>query len=345
MQEVGALDIYYLLKEFSILKNSLLQKVYHIPELNLLKLSFHVRNEGEKTLIILPNAVYLTSYKIQNPLQPSNFCSILRKHLLRKKLLEITQVGFERILELQFSDRILIVELFSKGNVILCDNEYNIIAPMKSQTWKDRTIKPKEKYKYPPLKEDIRKLNFSEFKQLFIQTNKNIISFLATDLNFGKKYANEIFERTGIKNKEELEDSELKKVYEKAKELFNLEMEPRLYLEEENIIDFSPFPLKIYSTKSFKKFLTFNEAIDEFFKEKLEKSMEGDKDDKKIKILEKQKEALESLKRKMEENKAKAELIRRNYLLIKEIIDEIKIWKDNGLSWTEIKKMLKKNKL
>ncbi len=345
MPEVGALDLYYLLKEFSLLKNSILQKIHHIPELNLLKLSFYVRNEGEKTLIILPDAIYFSSYKIQNPLHPSNFCSLLRKHLLRKRLLELRQVKFERILEFGFFDRILIIELFSKGNVILCDRDYTIIAPMKQERWKDRTIKPKEKYKYPPEKLDVRGLNFSEFKRLFLQTNKNIISFLASDLNFGKKYANEIFSRVGIEEKERLDDIELEKVYEEARRIFELEVEPRLYFGKGGFADFSPFPLKIYSLTPSKKLSSFSEALDEFFMEKLEKSLEGGEEEKKAKILEKQKEALKLLKRRMEENRAKAEIIRRNYLLIKKVMDEIKILREKNLPWAEIKGRLKNEKV
>jgi predicted ribosome quality control (RQC) complex YloA/Tae2 family protein len=39
--------------------------------------------------------------------------------------------------------------LFSKGNVILTDSEFEIIAVLERQIWKERTVKPGEKYIFP----------------------------------------------------------------------------------------------------------------------------------------------------------------------------------------------------
>lgn len=55
----------------------------------------------------------------------------LRKHLNNKRLEKITQVGADRIVDLQFGvDAVahhVILELYDKGNILLTDNTYKIL--------------------------------------------------------------------------------------------------------------------------------------------------------------------------------------------------------------------------
>ena len=70
----------------------------------------------------------------------------------------------------------VVVELFSKGNIILCDEDMNIISPLEIQKWKARTIRPKEDYKFPEARVDPFKLSEKEFSDIIGKSDKENIS-------------------------------------------------------------------------------------------------------------------------------------------------------------------------
>ncbi|VEU22113.1 DEKNAAC103133 [Brettanomyces naardenensis] len=74
--------------------------------------------------------LYATEYQRPTLPQPSNFCTKLRKHLKSKRLTDISQVGDDRVVVLQFSDGMyyLVLEFFSAGNVLLLDNERKLLS-------------------------------------------------------------------------------------------------------------------------------------------------------------------------------------------------------------------------
>jgi len=112
----------------------------------------------------------------------------------------------ERIVELHFDTkdglRILVCELFSKGNFVICDGAYKILNCASVQTWKDRTIKQGETYCYPP-----KGFNLLTLNQTVLHTYLNkyphheVVRLIAT-IGFGGTYAEEICIRAKIqKNK------------------------------------------------------------------------------------------------------------------------------------------------
>ena len=96
-----------------------MDKVYEAP-----LGAFRVKTygKGRKDLIILGNAVYLTKYKYPSTETPSNRSMFIRKRLKGEKILEVRQIGFDRIISIDFGEYALVVELFGKGNLILLRN-------------------------------------------------------------------------------------------------------------------------------------------------------------------------------------------------------------------------------
>ena len=85
----------------------------------------------------------------------------LRKYLNNAILRGLEQKQAERIVvfELEKEERYyLIIELFSKGNVILAGQDYRIIGVLEQQAWKGRTVKVNEKYIFPPAPVDWKTL-------------------------------------------------------------------------------------------------------------------------------------------------------------------------------------------
>lgn len=112
--------------------------------------------QGEnKQSVLLENGVrlHLTDLVREKPRVPSQFTLKLRKHVRAWRLDSITQLQHDRTVDLCFGVAStsgsfhIIIELFSKGNVILTDHEYNIM--MLLRTHKDEDVKLMVREPYP----------------------------------------------------------------------------------------------------------------------------------------------------------------------------------------------------
>src|ERR1035437_3425258 len=125
-----ALDIRALVM---ILKRKLiglrLANVYDVSgRLYLLKLS--KANRKEHLLIESGIRIHTTDFLRNKKDVPSGFSMKLRKHLRTKKLENVSQLGIDRVVDLQFGKgefaHHILVEFYAQGNVILTDHEYTI---------------------------------------------------------------------------------------------------------------------------------------------------------------------------------------------------------------------------
>ena len=84
------------------------------------------------------------------PKNPPQFAMFLRKYISGGKVLAIRQHGLERILIFDIGKGKLtyrlIIELFDEGNVILTDESYRIIKPLRHHRFRDRDIVPDAMY-------------------------------------------------------------------------------------------------------------------------------------------------------------------------------------------------------
>ncbi|XP_068683758.1 ribosome quality control complex subunit NEMF-like isoform X2 [Montipora foliosa] len=78
------------------------------------------------------NRIGTTDFDWPKNLMPSRFSMKCRKHIHSRHLVNLSQLGIDRIVDLQFgSDEApyhLIVELYERGNVVLTDYEYTILS-------------------------------------------------------------------------------------------------------------------------------------------------------------------------------------------------------------------------
>ncbi|NIP40604.1 MAG: DUF814 domain-containing protein [Candidatus Aenigmarchaeota archaeon] len=348
--EITSLDLRFLARELKdSLVNGIFRKIYQY-KLSLEGKTSHqfllevfVPNKGSRFLYVDKNKIFLTTYKKPAPMEPPNFCLFLRKHLNNKKIIQIGQQGFDRVLEIRTNENILIFELFSDGNVILCDNEYNIIMPLYIQKWKDRDIKPKIKYKHPPSKIDPFSVNFDYFRNFLKSSEKKLIAFLAKEVGLGPVYAKEVCMRAKIDDQTEAGKVGLNEsiyLFKIIQSLEKMEIRPTLY---EDFV--SPFRLESLKSPVKSEKENFSEALDEFFSEqqiqrveKVEESVREEHREKMERILERQEEALEKWTGKKEETRTKADLIYSHYGTVESILEALNKAKSSGLSWEEIKR-------
>lgn len=128
-----------------------LANVYDVSgRLYLLKLS--KANRKEHLLIESGIRIHTTDFLRNKKDVPSGFSMKLRKHLRTKKLVNLTQLGIDRVIDLQFGQGEnayhILVELYASGNVILTDFEYTILSLLRSHKF-DETSKIQIKEKYP----------------------------------------------------------------------------------------------------------------------------------------------------------------------------------------------------
>ncbi|MBS3118995.1 NFACT family protein [Candidatus Woesearchaeota archaeon] len=338
---ISSLELHVLVNEWQFLLGSRVDNIYHTAKKDFLFV-FFAPSKGKFFLrIALPSAMFLTAAKDEAG-EPSSFCMFLRKHLSGAVVKEIAQVNSERIVKLKFQkekETGLIIELFSKGNLILTDKEGIIANCLERQKWSTREIKMGTKYLLPP--ESFDYLNhLSDLNGKLKATKKeSLVSFLATEIGLGGIYAEEICSRTRMeKNRkpESISSKEVKMIENGIKQLVKIvESSEGLIYEGEAV----PFALEIFAGKEKKEVKNFNEAAALVFsgsfsseKEKRQKQ----KLESLQHILLEQETKKEQLENEAEECKRQGEDIYERYQEIKVFLERVKTAKKEELE--ELKK-------
>ncbi len=336
-----SLELAAIVNELQFLVKGKLSQIYHQDKKELL-LQLHAAGKGKQFLKIIPGKLICLTTKKNAPLRPSGFCMQLRKYLNNSTIRNFYQKEAERIVvfELEKAEKYyLIIELYSKGNVVLTDSNYNIIGVLERQIWKDRTVKAKEKYVFPESKVNWKELDEKELKRILAKSEKNNLAVcLATEIGLGGMYAEEVCKLAGvdkdIKPSEVKESALIIKILNKIKKLIE---KTAGYLLEKEI---TPFALD--GEKEKKKTVTYNEAINT-----LNPFLVISPYERKIKTLtgrvNQQQEAIEKQEKRIELNTKKGELIYEKYTPLQKLLDIVKeLRKEND--WQEVAKELKKEK-
>ena len=267
---MSSLDIMVCARELKNAVGFRVDNVYEVDGTILLRL--RSRTGGCHDLVVeLGRRVNLTSRVYKVPKQPSPFAMLLRKHLKNAQLLDVEQPDFERVLEMKFSgidERLLILELFGEGNLVLCDSHRDVIQPYRVETWRHRALRAGEKYTYPPKRGvDPRGQDASGLRRA-LEGAPDVVRGLAINLNLGGLLAEEICARAAVskgRRPSELSKRELNTILESIRGIFSQEPAPCIVYDDERPVDVIPFDFKIYLGKRVKRFDSFSEALDEYF--------------------------------------------------------------------------------
>src|SRR3989338_2058937 len=220
---LSAFDLFFLVKELQFLVGAKVDKVYHQED----DLILVLHKGGKHLLKITPSALFLTSQKFE-PRSPTPLCMFLRKRLSQAKLTTVEQLGFERIVEIVFTKQEtfhLIIELFSHGNVLLCDKDRTILAALHTQQWRHRTPKAGESHQPPPPQKSPLALKAADLTSF----SKSLVKTLATEYSLGGKYAEEVCLHAKVpKEAVKLSDGEMKRLLRAIKALAATTPQPGL---------------------------------------------------------------------------------------------------------------------
>jgi predicted ribosome quality control (RQC) complex YloA/Tae2 family protein len=110
-------------------------------------------NENKKLFLLLESGVrfHTTKFSRDKNELPAPFTMKLRRFIRLKRLEDIRQIGFDRVVDLKFGSGEgayhIILELYAQGNIILTDCNYEIISLLRSHQFEgDVSVKVNEIY-------------------------------------------------------------------------------------------------------------------------------------------------------------------------------------------------------
>jgi len=227
--QLSGFEVMRLVKELKALEGSFMQKAYS-PWDGLLALRFNTK-AGKKVLVHkIGEWLYVVdeaelgmdlgqASDQEDGAEVTPLVRILRDHVPNAFLSGVTQLAFDRIIELEFRKEVpffLIFEMFGNGNVIL-RKENIIVGAYRTESWRSRVIMGGKDYRPPPLRKDPRTMQLAELAVLLKGSTADLVRTLATAANLGGTYAEEVCHRAsldrGLKARD-LEVDQVKAVHE-----------------------------------------------------------------------------------------------------------------------------------
>ncbi|MBN2567239.1 NFACT family protein [Candidatus Woesearchaeota archaeon] len=266
MKGLSWLELRHVVAELQTLVGARVSKI-HQPSRDDLYLVLFKTGDVKRTLrVALPSALFLTDSREHGGSAP-DFCMALRKHLSGAVVHAVTQPGSERIVEVLFDTkegrRTLVLELFAKGNILLCDAGLTIVAALTRKAYRDRTVRPRQAYARPPSRIDASRLP----KDAFIGAMRDpsfdaVVKRLAVGLGFGKLLAEEICLRAGVtKLARTVDDDGADRLFSAYSAIIAAGPAPLCVLDGKQAVDAVPFPLQQYGHRQSVAYGSFSAAL------------------------------------------------------------------------------------
>lgn len=311
--ELTGIDVHHLSNELAALKGAKIQKVYQTEEYELILDLYSKAFPYRYLYFKMPNLVFAKNAKPEMPEKPLGFAHRMRPHLNNAFIHNDYQKGTDRIIVFMVERKqkyYLIVELFGKGNIILCNENMKIINILLSESFSSRTLKPGREYEFPPTR-DASFESIESFRTIIEkEKSKHAISTIA-GLGFGGKYSDIIMKRAvgdGYYEKtwEQLDNSQIERIHQLMLSYWNA----RFYTEKAGDIFIETNDFE-HGFSSFFACLDSMINIEEESKEKKETSDKQGK--KKEKAIELQRKRQKELEEKSDSDNSKGKAIYSNY--------------------------------
>lgn len=341
--ELSSLEVRAVVREMQVLVGAKVDQVYQLEKQEFF-FQFHAAGLGRVLLRVVPGKLmYFTEHKLSMQ-EPGGLCMQLRKMLGGRVLGGVEQIGSQRIVKLSFDDNSLYVELFSKGNIILCDSSEKIIGILQQQTWQSRTLKVGEKYKLPPMEHDAFSLGMTELKSILKKSAKlNIAGALAVDVGIGGAYSEEVCARANTDKSIAPGEADAAELHKALKSVLAESDKPKGFVY--NTLT-SPIMLSTLG-KPIKTYDTFSLALDaalsvsEVERARLKAEQKyNQKLEELQRILSEQEKHLAELEAEADSESAKGDWFYENYADVKKLLDAVAKARSDG-GWGAAEKLLK----
>ncbi|MEF8786945.1 MAG: ribosome rescue protein RqcH [Haloarculaceae archaeon] len=310
------------------------------------------------------------------PERPPNFAMMLRNRLAGSELAGVEQFEFDRIIQFTFEreddSTTIVAELFGDGNVAVLDGAGEVVDCLDTVRLKSRTVAPGATYEFPDARFNPLSVDFEGFVARMDQSDTDVVRTLATQLNFGGLWGEELCTRAGVSKTMDIgeaDEDDYRAIYETiqtlAEQLKSGDLDSRVYYETDGDdatgedatddtsgrrVDVTPVPMEEHADLRPEIFDTFTDALDDYFTHfeadhaEEEAAEAGGRDrpefeaeiEKKKRIIEQQEGAIENFDEQAEAEREKAEALYAHYDLVDEVLSTIRSAREDGASWDDI---------
>ena len=364
-RELSSVDLTALAGELSGYEGAKLDKAYLYGD-DLLRLKLRHFERGRVELLIEVGEIKrlhtVTPERIPDaPERPPEFAMKLRSHLEGATLEGVEQFEFDRIVSLHFERddgrTTVVAELFGDGNVAILDTNRKVLACLETVRLRSRTVAPGSQYDFPASRVHPLELDRQTFLAHMEESTTDVVRTLATQLNFGGFWGEELCTRAGIEKALSIEDAtetDYEAVYDAVRGLADRlregDLDPRIYYEDDRPVDATPVPIQEYEHLRGEPADSFTAALDEYFfeleREAAEETAEPDRPgfeaeiEKHERIIAQQEGAIEEFETQAERERERAELLYANYDLVDEVLSTVRKAREQGRPWEEIETTL-----
>jgi predicted ribosome quality control (RQC) complex YloA/Tae2 family protein len=277
--ELSGVELSYLINE---IKSNIVQGYYVSDVTPVTRDSFlfklHHSTKPDIMLMISSKGIWVTKLKFK-PLEQNYLGEIIKSHLERSKIDSIHQPGSERIVIFNFKHpvrglRILVVELFADGNIVLCDEKSNILAILKPIEAKHRTLRVGTVYEFPPRRGiDVLTISMDDFVNMSNNESSGlqVVKWVGRVTSLPRKFVEEIVSRSNVQTEtvKNLTLDEISRIYYNTRSLVeeistSSKHSPILIEDEDgNPRDVLPIPTGATATARTRKVTDYTEAVDQ----------------------------------------------------------------------------------
>ncbi|MFC6862882.1 ribosome rescue protein RqcH [Halomicroarcula sp. GCM10025817] len=369
-RELTSVDLAALETELGAYEGAKLDKAYLYADDDLVRLKLRDFDRGRVEFVIELGEVkrahvVAPDHVPDAPGRPPDFAMMLRNRLSGADLVRVEQFEFDRIIELEFDradgSTTIVAELFGDGNVAVVDEYGDVVDSLETVRLKSRTVAPGATYEFPSARFNPLTVDYEGFVARVRDSDADLVRTLATQLNFGGLYGEELCSRADIEynvDVDEVTDEQFERLYDVVTDLSTQlregNLDPRVYYEstgegEESRrrVDVTPVPLVEYEHLHSESFDSFNAALDDyFFHVQRESEVEGGEAkrpdfeseiQKHEHIIRQQEQAIEDFEADAEAEREKAELLYARYDLVDEVLSTVQAARADDVSWDEIR--------
>ena len=261
------------------------------PESDELLLTIKTK-EGQRRLSISASAslplIYLTNDNKPSPMTAPNFCMLLRKHIGNGRIVDVSQPGLERIIQLRIEhldelgdlrQKTLVIEIMGKhSNIIFCDAKDQIIDSIKhvpAQMSSVREVLPGRPYFIPDTmeKQDPLTAADEDFSRALRGKPMRISKAVYTSFTgISPVVAEEICYLAGIDSQmtaSDLTDDMLTHLYRQfqyyMEDVRNGAFTPVIYFDGNTPKEFSALPLTHFQNLEKKEYSSISEVLSTYY--------------------------------------------------------------------------------
>ncbi|CAJ0585731.1 unnamed protein product, partial [Mesorhabditis spiculigera] len=183
-------------------------RVHNIYDINSKTYLIRFKEKDRKAAVLFESGIriHLTDREWPKNQMPSSFSMKLRKHVKNSRLEAVRQLGVDRVVDLEFTDKEgslhVIIELYDQGNILLTDAQYTILNILRPRTDKDKDVKLSVKEKYPieSARQDFPFPSLEEITASFEKAKKgdNLRRLLTPHVLFGGSLIDHVLAGAGI---------------------------------------------------------------------------------------------------------------------------------------------------